>query len=288
MVSEKRRTKSDIINEIKKLRAHISELQQAIHEAGQSTSHNEEKYHASVSNYGEGLVHDEALRSAGILSAAMVRQLNHSLTTIRLSIQDSLEELEKASGPETILALLNDALWGVARADSIINGFRKAARTVPQKTVSKISVAAVARDVVSLFEDSARRAKVDLCLMDMGNLPPVRWNRRDLEQLFYVLVQNAVEAADGKKRRQLCVAGNKSDDHVELQFSDNCGGIRPEHLDRIFEPFFTTRAARAAPGLGLWIAQRLVSGAGGRVWVESTYGIGSTFFVSLPINRGRN
>jgi len=176
----------------------------------------------------EKMVQAEKLASLGVLSAAMAHELTQPLTAIRLSIQNSLVELEKMSCPKTVLLLLEDALSGVVRADSIIRGFRKVARRFPQKRVSKTNVAEVARGVARLFEDSARRAKVDLCLKGMDNLPPVRLNRRELEQLFYVLVENAIEAADKKKKQQLCIIGTRSDEHIELQFSDNCGGIRLE------------------------------------------------------------
>jgi signal transduction histidine kinase len=71
-----------------------------------------------------------------------------------------------------------------------------------------------------------------------------------------------------------------------LQFADNCGGIAPENLDRIFEPFFTTKPEDEGTGLGLCTVQNIVSRAEGDVRVESTAGKGSTFFVTLPINRG--
>jgi signal transduction histidine kinase len=81
------------------------------------------------------------------------------------------------------------------------------------------------------------------------------------------------------------VSGSIKDEHIELRFSDNCGGITPENIDKIFEPFFTTKPPSEGTGLGLCIVQRIVSGAGGKVWVKSKHGIGSTFFVTLPIGK---
>ncbi len=71
------------------------------------------------------------------------------------------------------------------------------------------------------------------------------------------------------------------DDHIELRFTDNGGGIAPENLDKIFEPFFTTNPE--GTGLGLSVVQDVVARSGGKVRVESRIGEGSTFFVSLPI-----
>jgi signal transduction histidine kinase len=73
------------------------------------------------------------------------------------------------------------------------------------------------------------------------------------------------------------------DEHIELRFSDTCGGIPTESLDKIFEPFFTTKPRGHGTGLGLCIVRDAVARVGGRVRVESELGKGSTFFVTLPI-----
>jgi len=105
-----------------------------------------------------------------------------------------------------------------------------------------------------------------------------------LEQVFFALVDNAIQAADGKKAYQLVISGILKAKHIELRFSDNCGGIAPEHLNKIFEPFFTTKPAGKATGLGLCIVEHVVSRAGGNVRVESKPGEGTTFYITLPIN----
>jgi C4-dicarboxylate-specific signal transduction histidine kinase len=56
-------------------------------------------------------------------------------------------------------------------------------------------------------------------------------------------------------------------------------------IDKIFEPFFTTKPKGQGTGLGLCIVQSIVSRAGGKIRVESKFGEGSTFFVTLPTNK---
>jgi len=166
-----------------------------------------------------------------------------------------------------------------------VNRFRDFARESPEKSFRKVELKAIADRIMDLLEESARRAKVILQIEEMGKLPPVYSNEKDLEQLFFALAENAIQSADGKKNHRLIISGHLIDDrYVELRFSDDCGGIAPENIDRIFDPFFTTRPQGKGTGLGLCIVQQIVSRAGGKVRVESKVGEGSTFLVTLPIN----
>jgi C4-dicarboxylate-specific signal transduction histidine kinase len=142
----------------------------------------------------------------------------------------------------------------------------------------------IAERIVKLLDQSARLAKVTLRIQGMDELPLIYGLEKDLEQLFFALVENAIQAADGKKMRHITISGAVRDEHVELQFADNCGGIAPENLDRVFEPFFTTKGEDEGTGLGLCTVQNIVFRAQGNVRVKSIAGQGSTFFVALPIN----
>jgi signal transduction histidine kinase len=125
---------------------------------------------------------------------------------------------------------------------------------------------------------------VTLQVEGMDKLPHIYSCERELEQLFFSLIENAIQAADGKKRRWVIISGAvRDDEHIELQLYDNCGGIAPENLDKIFEPFFTTKPTGESTGLGLCVVERIVFQLGGKVRVESKLGKGSTFFVTLPL-----
>jgi len=237
--------------------------------------------------YREKMAHAERLASIGTLSATLAHELTQPLTVIALSIEDSLAELEKTSCPQTVTEGLRDSLSEVSNITAIIERFRNFARKSSEKTIDKVELGAVAERIVKLLNRGAQQAGIKLHLGRLDKLPAVYLNEKELEQLFFALVQNAVQAADGKEGRELVIDGAVKRGLIELRFSDNCGGIQPENLDKLFEPFFTTKSAGEGTGLGLCIVQRIAERSGGGVRVENRPGEGATFIVTLGINRNR-
>jgi signal transduction histidine kinase len=81
----------------------------------------------------------------------------------------------------------------------------------------------------------------------------------------------------------LIISGAFKNDRLELWFSDDCDGIAPDNINKIFQPFFTTKHAGGGTGLGLCVVERILSQHRGKIHVKSTFGKGSTFFVTLRV-----
>jgi PAS domain S-box-containing protein len=238
-----------------------------------------------LARYRERMSQTERLASLGTLSATAAHELTQPLTVIRLSLDNLLDDLKAASAPAAFTARLENSLAEVSNITSIIDRFRTFARKSSETTLGQVDLRAVAKKIETLLGSSARRARVTLRIADMDGLPLVRVNERDFEQLFFALFQNAIQAADGKKARELVVSGTVRDHQIELRFADDCGGIAPEHVDSVLEPFFTTKPPGEGTGLGLCIVQQITSRAGGKVSVESEFGRGSTFLVTIPLDK---
>ena len=238
-----------------------------------------------VDRYRDKMAQTERLVSLGTLSATMAHELTQPLTAIRLSIENSLAAAETTPCPGDTVQGLKDSLDGVAHAVSIIDRFRDFARQSSEKTISEIELQTVAERIVRLLDRNAQQANLSVRLKDLEKLPPIYAHEKDMEQLFFALVENAIQAADGRKSRRLTISGARKEQHIELRFADTCGGIAPANLRKVFEPFFTTKLASEGTGLGLCVVQRIIARAGGKVWVESEPGKGATFFITLPIHR---
>ena len=101
--------------------------------------------------------------------------------------------------------------------------------------------------------------------------------------LFNNLISNAIRYADLKKEKSLIHVHAKIDNHEAfIEFRDNGIGIAQEHLDKIFDMFYRAHENSKGSGLGLFIFFKTIKKLKGKVRVESTEGLGTTFFIWLP------
>src|SRR5438477_2555532 len=114
-------------------------------------------------------------------------------------------------------------------------------------------------------------------------LPPVRIHEFQLAQLFQNLIGNAMRYRSAESPR-IAVAASDGGSEWIFSVKDNGIGIDPQYKEQIFGIFKRLHSTAAYPGtgMGLAICQRIIDRIGGRIWVESDLGIGSTFFFTVP------
>jgi len=127
-------------------------------------------------------------------------------------------------------------------------------------------------------EATRRRVRIDLDVE--GNLPPVAFDRIQVQQVLINLIRNSMEAMDSVAGdRILGMRVRRVGDVVRTEISDRGQGI--EFPDKIFEPFFTTK--EDGMGMGLAICRSIVESHGGRLWAEMNEPQGAIFFFTLPV-----
>ncbi|MBL9048281.1 MAG: GHKL domain-containing protein [Tabrizicola sp.] len=101
--------------------------------------------------------------------------------------------------------------------------------------------------------------------------------------LMQNLINNAIKYQPAGARPQVVVTATDQGDHILFSVRDNGIGIDPANAEKIFEPFkrLHTYQDYNGTGLGLAVARKIVDNHGGRIWVESKPGAGSTFFFTV-------
>jgi PAS domain S-box-containing protein len=144
-------------------------------------------------------------------------------------------------------------------------------------------LAPLAHQVMEMLGAPAREGGVELRVVVPRELPPILVDPARFVQLLGNLVGNAIKFTDDGGR--IAIAAQRDGGSVVVAVSDTGAGIPVEHLPHIFDRYWHVRrtARTAGTGLGLTIAKGIVEAHGGRIWVESTVGAGSTFRFTVPL-----
>jgi signal transduction histidine kinase len=173
---------------------------------------------------------------------------------------------------------------GVERASRLIQDLLDVTRIeAGALSIASHAVAAdrVARDALALLEVPASVASIELRLDLDPELPEIWADEDRLLQVFENLIGNAIKFTPAGGR--VTIGARSRAGEILFSVADTGAGIPAESLPHVFDRFWQAkRAERRGAGLGLPICKGLVEAHGGRIWVESTPGRGSTFFFTIP------
>jgi len=236
-----------------------------------------------LDQYREQMTRAERLASLGTMSAMVAHELTQPLTVVRLSTQNALEAIRSQAALSVAADDLEQCVQEIATIVGIIERFRGFARSSSPKEQSAVKLAEIADRIIRFATETAARARVSVSVHGLDALPCLPAHAKDIEQIFFALLMNAIQAADGKKDHAVAVTGHMLAKGIELSFKDDCGGIGENHAVEIFKPFFTTKSQTGCTGLGLCVVEHILERYGGRITAENRPGEGATFRIFLPV-----
>jgi signal transduction histidine kinase len=213
--------------------------------------------------------------------SAVSHEMRTPLTAI-LGFTDYL--LTEETSPEQTKSCLTTIYRETERLNELIGNFLELQRLkarAEQPPLRPVPVPELLDFAVQLFRGASRHHHIRVdCRADT---PPVLGNRDQLHELLANLLSNAIKySPDGG---EVMVRSENTAEGVVLSVRDQGIGIPAPLLERIFDKFYrvdnSDRRRMGGTGLGLTLVKEIVLVHGGRVWVESTPGAGSTFFVLL-------
>jgi PAS domain S-box-containing protein len=167
----------------------------------------------------------------------------------------------------------------VSRMDALIDGILVYSR------IGRVNETHVAVDLNALVAETVQMLAPppEVVVTVEGTLPTVIGEHIRLQQVFQNLISNAIKHRD-KPEGRIRIACTDAGDAWQLSVADNGPGIETRHHERIFQLFqvLTPRDQKESTGVGLALVKKIVELYGGRVWLESRPGEGSTFFFTLP------
>jgi signal transduction histidine kinase len=226
---------------------------------------------------------DNKLLSAQALTAAIVHEVKQPLSAIAINGSAALRFLGKTP-PELaeVRAALNDMISDTRRTSEVLDGIRALFGKSDQKR-ERVEVNELILGVLQSSRKELQDHGVETRLDLASELPLVESHRRQLEEVIFNLVHNAIEAMDATadQDRVLGVRTElKGHDAITVAVRDSGPGIDPKRIDSIFGAFFTTKSH--GMGLGLAICRMIIEHHGGQLTASSDGKNGSLFQFVLP------
>ncbi|MBO5940523.1 MAG: hypothetical protein J6R18_04945 [Kiritimatiellae bacterium] len=208
--------------------------------------------------------------AVGEMAASMAHEIGNPLNALSLNLQ----LLKRKYPQEEDLVIAQNEL---TRLNGIIREFLGAFRPAKAQ-LAPGSAADPLKDALAALKNVFEDRRISVALDLPGVLPSVAIDRGQMEQVFFNLMKNALEAM--KDGGELAIEIVPDDTTVSVVFRDSGLGMSDEAMARLFEPFRTTK--KKGTGLGLMISRRIVAAHGGEICVFSEEGKGTTFIVKLP------
>lgn len=220
----------------------------------------------------------------GQLSASITHEISQPLSGIEINASTCL--LMLAANPPNVAGAQETARRAIRdanRAGEIVSRLRALfARRTTSTEVMNLNEAV--REVISLLRGELQKDRINLQSELAENLPIVRGDRIQLQQVLLNLIQNAADAMRGvdDRARQLVVTTSKMEPgSVLVAVRDTGPGIHPANLERVFDAFYTTKTGGL--GMGLAVCRTIIGAHRGRLWATAAAPHGAVFQFTLPI-----
>lgn len=244
-----------------------------------------------IKNANARLMHQaEELEKSNLELQHFAYVVSHDLQTPLRSISGFVQLLQQQYGDkldEQATEWIRRTVVGTQRMQTLIRDIMAYSRVETRvHRFIQISLDEVFDEVLDVLSDSIRESGAEV---KRGSLPEVLADRPQMVQLLQNLIGNAIKYR-GEATPQIMVSGADLGVEWQVTVKDNGIGIAPEHFQRIFDVFQRLHTQKAIPGtgIGLSICRRVVMRHGGKLWVESEPGKGSSFHFTIPKSEGEN
>jgi PAS domain S-box-containing protein len=229
------------------------------------------------------LAHVNRVTTIGQLTASIAHEVNQPIGALVTNAHVALRMLG-AEPPDLTQArdALDDIIKDGRRASDVIQRVRALVRKAPAQA-DELDINEVIGGTLALARSEILRNDVSPQTQLARDLPLIRGDRVQLQQVIMNLVMNAVEAMSslGEGTRELQIRTDKDQkDSVAITVRDSGPVLKPEALDRFFEAFYSTKPT--GMGIGLSICRSIIEAHEGRIWATANMSRGATLHITLP------
>lgn len=223
----------------------------------------------------------EKLASLGTLAAGVAHEINNPLAIILGFTDILLEKTPKNSQEYDILKTVEKQATNAKR---IVENLLSFVRHKEHKE-QLVNINACIETILDVIQNTIIINNIELRKHLQENLPSVKGDADELQQVFFNIINNAIHVMKGGG--VLTISTRYDGQWIEIYISDTGCGIKKEHRQRIFDPFFTTKEVGKGTGLGLWVSYNIVKKHNGIITFETktkeeSEETGTKFIIKLP------
>jgi nitrogen fixation/metabolism regulation signal transduction histidine kinase len=224
------------------------------------------------------------------MAQQLAHEIKNPLTPIKLSAERVLRRWRNE--PERVGEILESSMLAIIQEVEGLSTMLTEFRTLSRPTELSRTGTMIRDQIeesIGLYRGSYPGIEFDTGHVEAIS---VKMEKRYLSQILTNLIINGIDAMDGKGQApkgrmeiRTDLVKKRESRYCRLSIKDTGKGISAEDGAEIFTPYFTTK--ESGTGLGLPIVERIVSDHGGTIWFNSAIGLGTTFFVDLPIDENQ-
>ena len=174
---------------------------------------------------------------------------------------------------------------GPARIHKIVSNLRDFVRPRISADLAHVSINDVVKKAMTILSHQIKKHTNNFHIICGNNIPPLRGNSQQLEQVLMNLIMNSLQALSNRKQGVwVSTSFDKKTRMIVIQVRDEGSGMPEDTIGRIIEPFFTTKLKTGGTGLGLSISYNIIKEHNGLLEFRSEHGKGTTATVKLPVN----
>jgi nitrogen fixation/metabolism regulation signal transduction histidine kinase len=217
------------------------------------------------------------------MAQQLAHEIKNPLTPIKLSAERVLRRWQNK--PEEVGEILETSMMAIIQEteglSTLLTEFRTLSKPM-EPSQSWTRLRETAEEAVVLYRGS--HPAVDFDLSRLGDDISIKIDKHRLSQVLTNLIINAIDAMNGRGLIEIRsdLVKKRESRYCRLSVRDTGKGISRQDGNLIFTPYFTTK--ESGTGLGLPIVERIVNDHGGTIWFNSAEGMGTTFFIDLPIS----
>jgi light-regulated signal transduction histidine kinase (bacteriophytochrome) len=205
-----------------------------------------------------------------------LRMVTNFLSQIEKKYSDLLDEKGKT--------YIHFAVDGAKRMRQMILDLLEFSRAGRIDTkYQEVNLDLLVKDILDLHQKKIEETDARVII---GELPVITAPKTALRQVFQNLINNSLKYSHSKNGAipQISISAKDKNDHWQFEVKDNVIGIEPQYFEKIFVIFqrLHDRSEYTGTGIGLAISKKIIENMGGKIWVESEPGNGSSFFFTVP------